>query len=96
MPDIRITVDGRPALTTAQAAQRHARTSAEMRTLFSVRRYNLEPVAALDDRTPLYDLEAVDALIGGMVGQGKGGGRKPTDGGSPTGKRSDHSGNGAR
>lgn len=76
MPDIRITVDGRPALTTAQAAQRHARTPAEMRSLFSARRYGLPSVADLDRRTPLYDVDAVDALVAGMVGQGTGGGRK--------------------
>jgi hypothetical protein len=50
-----------------------------MRSLFSARRYNLAPVAELDSRTPLYDLEAVDALVAGMVGRGKGGGRKPRE-----------------
>lgn len=75
MPDIRITVDGRPALTTAQAAQRHGYTPAAMRALLSARRYNLAPAAMLDPRTPLYDQESVRELIAGMVGQGKGGGR---------------------
>lgn len=76
MPDILITVDGRPALTTAQAAHRHGRDPAVMRMIFSAARYNLAPVASLDPRMPLYDQEAVDALIAGMPGQGKGGGRK--------------------
>jgi hypothetical protein len=64
--DIRITVDDRPALTTAMAAARHGRDPAVMRMLFSARRYNLAPVGWLDPRMPLYDLEAVDALIAGM------------------------------
>ncbi len=75
MPDIRITVDGRPALTTAQAAARHGRPVPQMRDLLSARRLNVAPAAHLDDRTPLYDLERLDAAVGGMVGRGVGGGR---------------------
>lgn len=70
MPDIRITVDGRPALTTAQAAARHGRVASQVRDIFSARRYDLAPVAMLDPRTPLYDVEAVDALLGNMPGRG--------------------------
>jgi hypothetical protein len=79
VPEIRILVDGLPALTTAQAAARHGRSRAVMRMLFS--RYDLEPVARLDDRTPLYDEAALAELVTAMPGQGKGGGRprKPAD-----------------
>ena len=68
-PLVRITVGGRPALTTAQAAVRHDRDPAVMRMLLSARRYNLPPVAMLDPRTPLYDMEAVDKLVAGMRGR---------------------------
>jgi hypothetical protein len=74
-PDIRITVHSKPALTTAMAAERHGYTPAGMRNLLSARRYNLDPVAMLDPRTPLYDQEAVDQVVANKVGQGKGGGR---------------------
>ncbi len=58
MPDIRITVDGRPALTTGQAAQRCGISLGAMRKL--LQRHKVEPVAALDRRTPLYDAETID------------------------------------
>lgn len=74
MPDIHITVDGRPALTTAQAASRRGISPASMRKLFS--RRGLDPVGHLEG-LPLYDVEAVGRLGGYGDGQGKGGGRKP-------------------
>jgi len=69
MPDIRITVDGRPALTTAQAARRRGISAASMRKLLS--RRGLDPVEVLDG-LPLYDEHAVTSL---GDNQGKGGGR---------------------
>jgi hypothetical protein len=75
VPDIRITVAGRPALTTEQAALRHGRGLSQMRTLFA--RYKIEPVAYLNPRMALYDEEQVSALT--PVGQGKGGGRKRSE-----------------
>ncbi len=72
MPDIRITVDGRPALTTSQAAARRGITPAAMRKLLS--RLGLDEVDRLDG-LPLYDeKELVDALAA-MPGKGVGGGR---------------------
>ncbi len=68
MPTIRITVDGRLALTTAQAATRHDRTRAVMRMLLS--RCGVEPVAHLDDRTPLYSAVALDRAIKALPGRG--------------------------
>lgn len=76
MPDIRITVDGRPALTTAMIAEQRGRSAGVVRDLLSARRYDLAPVAELDSRTPLYDEAAVAALFERLPGQGKGGGRK--------------------
>lgn len=62
MPDIRITVDGRPAVTVALAAAltgRHRDTDVK----HALRRAGLEPVARLDARTPLYlRAEALKAL----------------------------------
>lgn len=83
MPDIRITVDGRPALTTEQAALRHGRGLSQMRTLFA--RYKVEPVAYLNPRMALYDAEQIAALPQAMVGQGKGGGRPKADRATLTG-----------
>ena len=79
MPDIRITVDGRPALTTEQAAHRHGRGLSQMRTLIS--RYKVKPVAYLNPRMALYDEGQIAALRprsegGELIGKGKGGGRK--------------------
>ena len=71
MPDIHITVDGRPALTTAMAALRRGISAASMRKLLS--RRGLEPLDHLDG-LPLYDEQAVTSLGNE---QGKGGGRKP-------------------
>lgn len=67
-PEIRITADGRLALTTAQAAVRYGRTLANMRTLLS--RLRVEPVAHLDSRTPLYAAVPLDKAIKAMPGKG--------------------------
>lgn len=67
-PQIRVTVDGRLAVTTAQAALRYGRTLANMRTLLS--RLSIEPVAHLDSRTPLYAAVPLDKTIKAMPGKG--------------------------
>jgi hypothetical protein len=67
-PQVRILVDGKLALTTAQAAQRHGRTVAGMRSLLS--RARLDPVAYLDTRTPLYGAVALDKAVRAMPGRG--------------------------
>lgn len=67
-PQIRILVDGRLALTTTQAAQRHGRDPAVMRKLLD--RLDAAPVAHLDSRTPLYGQVALDKLIQAMPGRG--------------------------
>jgi hypothetical protein len=51
-PQIRITVDGKLALTTAQAAQEFGVEPVTVRT--GIRDLSIEPVAHLDARTPLY------------------------------------------
>lgn len=61
MPDIRITVDGQPAITAEQAARRYGYGLSQMRTLFFRRK--LKPVARLNPRMGLYDEEAVIALF---------------------------------
>src|SRR5688572_17993812 len=68
VPEIRITVDGRLALTTAQAAAKHGRDVPQMRTLIS--RLGVEPVAHLDSRTPLYVATALAKAIRAMPGRG--------------------------
>lgn len=68
MTAIRITVDGKLALTTAQAAKRHRLKTVTMRG--ELRRYGVEPAAHLDERTPLYRAVAVDAMIQARPGKG--------------------------
>ncbi len=59
---IRITVDGKLALTTAQAAQRHGIAStATMRKRLQLA--GVEPVDHLDARTPLYSAAEVGQLM---------------------------------
>lgn len=52
MPTIRITVDGKQALTTRQLAEEFHLDPASVRS--AIKRLGLEPVAHLDERTPLY------------------------------------------
>lgn len=68
MPNIEITVDGRPALTTAQAATRHGLKPSSLRG--EIARAGLEPVAELDARTPLYDAEQLAAALAARPGKG--------------------------
>lgn len=58
-PVIRITVDGRPAITAGLAHLRY-RLSSEAATRMAIRERGVRPVAWLDGRRPLYDVEALD------------------------------------
>lgn len=69
MPDIRISVDGKPAITTAQAAERYGLDLAVMRKALS--RMKFEPAAKLDERTPLYGIAALDKAMKARPGKGR-------------------------
>ena len=72
MPIIKITVDGRPALTTEQAAARYGLTHSSMRSaLTRLAKLGLAPVAKLDGRKPLWDPRALDEAMGGRPGRGR-------------------------
>lgn len=58
--DIEILVDGRPVVTTKQAAAMRGITTAGMRKV--LQQNGIEPVAHLDGRTPLYDLGGLERL----------------------------------
>lgn len=61
-PDVRATVNGRPVLTTTQAAARYGyETVAGLRATLS--RLGVQPADELDARTPLYDLEGLDTVM---------------------------------
>ncbi|MFC4066563.1 hypothetical protein [Actinoplanes subglobosus] len=68
MSSIAITVDGREALTTRQLGEEFLLDPASART--AVRRVGLEPVAHLDDRTPLYDAETARTALRNRPGRG--------------------------
>lgn len=71
MAVIRITYDGEPALTTAQAAQRYGMTAAGMRAVLS--RLGLQPLdESVDGRTPLYLEAELDRAMAARPGQGRG------------------------
>lgn len=61
-PVIRITVDGRPALTVAQAAARLGIPASGLRRDLAREAGAPVPVAPLDARTPLYDAGDIDAF----------------------------------
>ena len=66
---IRITYDGKLALTTAQAAERYGLAVSSMRAALS--RLGVAPLAeALDGRTPLYLAAALDPLMKARPGRG--------------------------
>jgi hypothetical protein len=68
MPSIAITVDGRTALTTRQLGEEFDLDPDSART--AIRRVGLEPVAHLDERTPLYDAETARAALSNRPGRG--------------------------
>lgn len=74
MSAIRITYDGRPALTIAQAAERYGLTQAAMRRELSrlAARGEVAPHdESLDGRTPLYDRARLDAAMKARPGRGR-------------------------
>jgi hypothetical protein len=72
-PAIRITINGKPALTVDLAATRHGIDPATMRKILS--RAHQPRDAELDARTPLYLAATIDKLIAARPGRGVGGGR---------------------
>lgn len=70
MGKLLITYDGRPVLTTAQAAKRYGLTPASMRK--EIARQGLEPVPeSLDGRTPLYLVDELDVAMKARPGRGR-------------------------
>lgn len=68
MPQIRITVDGRAALTVEQAAARYKVAHSSMRSIIT--RLQLRPAAALDGRKSLYLTTVLDAAMKARPGRG--------------------------
>lgn len=69
MASIRITYDGKLALTVAQAATRYGLGHVTMRKVLS--RLNVEPLPEpLDARTPLYAAAELDAAMKARPGKG--------------------------
>lgn len=66
---MQILVDQRPALTTAEAAKLHGLTPSGLRAIIS--QNAIEPVAKLDERTPLYDAEQLERALAGRPGRGR-------------------------
>lgn len=69
MATIRITVDGRLALTTGQLADEFGLTPAGMRTILG--RLGVDAVAKLDDRTPLYPAVETRKALRERPGRGR-------------------------
>lgn len=67
-PVIRITVDGKLALTVEQAAARHGMQPSSMSALIT--RERIEPVASLDGKKRLYAAAALDAIVRARPGRG--------------------------
>ena len=72
-PAITIKVDGKPALTIDMVAARHDLTPDNARKILSRARAagDLQPIAQLDDRTPLYGATAVDRYMANRPGRGR-------------------------
>jgi hypothetical protein len=70
-PTIRITVNGKAALTVAQAAARHDLEPSSMRAALSRLGDAIEPAAWLDSRTPLYYITALDKAMAARPGRGR-------------------------
>lgn len=73
MPTVRITVDGRPAVTVQQALDRYRErygiaTVTSMRSV--IHRAGLAPAGHADDRTPVYLVKALDRLMESRPGKG--------------------------
>ena len=68
-PTITIKVDGKPALTIDMIATRHGLTPANARKIVS--RAPFQPVAHIDQRTPLYSTAVVDRYMANRPGRGR-------------------------
>lgn len=77
MPTVRITVDGKVALTVEQAAERYELRPSSMRGELTRLGGTIEPVAMLDGRKPLYLAAALDAAMAGRKGRGAPGVPRP-------------------
>lgn len=66
---IEITYDGKPALTTAQAAQRYGLSPSVMRMAITRLKVAALP-ERLDGRTPLYSAEQLDQAMESRPGRG--------------------------
>lgn len=69
-PTVRITVDGKLALTVEQAAERYGLKPAPMRTALARFGDEIEPVTYLDGRKPLYLASRLDAIMAKRPGKG--------------------------
>jgi hypothetical protein len=75
MPEIRITVDGRPAATIELAAPRYNMEPSSLRGALTRLGDAIRPAAMLDGRKPLYFIAALDKAIKARPGKGVGGGK---------------------
>lgn len=70
MPTIRITVDGKLALTVEQAADRYGLAQSSMRGELTRLKGKLDPIAELDGRKKLYLATALDKVMKSRPGKG--------------------------
>lgn len=70
MPIIRITVDGKLALTVEQAAVRYGLAQSSMRGELTRLKGKLDPVAELDGRKKLYSATELDKVMKARPGKG--------------------------
>lgn len=73
MPEVRITVDGKRALTVRQALDRYRERHeiASMEAMHSIiRRAELKPDGEIDGRTPLFLAKTLDAVMASRPGKG--------------------------
>lgn len=75
MPEIRITVDGKPAATIELAAPRYNMEPSSLRGAITRLGDKIEAVAMLDGRKPLYLIKDLDREIKARPGRGVGAGR---------------------
>lgn len=76
-PRIRITVDGRVALTVEQAAERKNVEAATMRGELTRHKETIQPAAELDGKKKLYLQSEIDAFWAARPGRGAPGVPKP-------------------
>lgn len=76
-PRIRVTVDGKPALTVEQAARRVGVAASTMRGELTRYRDKIRPVADLDGRKKLYLESDIDEFWAARPGKGAPGMQRP-------------------